>query len=103
MPISIAAGFAEPIASRKRSVGDEIRRETSPHSARVLEAHPRNRAIVRRGGQLRHARSRSELDIPLPFDSATADTLERGARQAELIEAEVALRERIEARRLKAH
>src|SRR5580692_8859468 len=85
-----------------RGVDDQIRRETFSHSARVLEAHPRNRAIVRRGGQLRHARSRSELDIPLPFDSATADALERGARQAELIEAEVALRERIEARRLEA-
>src|SRR5258706_2936907 len=43
--------------------------------------------LVGRGGQLRHARARSELDIPLPFDSATADALERGSRQAELIEA----------------
>src|SRR6266404_8964565 len=37
-----------------RGVDDQIRRESSPHSAHVLEAHPRNRAIVRRGGQLRH-------------------------------------------------
>jgi hypothetical protein len=106
MPISIAAGFAEPIASRKRSVGDARPEASTTRSAarfsRVLEAHPRNRAIVGRGGQLRHTRSRSQLDIPLSFDSATADALDRGARQAELIEAKVALRERIEARRLEA-
>ena len=72
-------------------------------SARVLEAHPRDRAIVGRGDELRHARARAELDIRLPLDPATNDALQRRARQAELIEAEVALRKRIETRQLEAH
>jgi hypothetical protein len=55
-----------------------------------------------RGGQLRHTRARPELNIGLAFEPATADALQRGARQAELIETEVALRKRIEARNLEA-
>jgi hypothetical protein len=109
MPISIVGGFAEPIASWKRSVGsprgvdDQVRRETSRPSPRVLEAHPGNRAVVGRGGQFRHTRARPELNIGLALDAATADAIQRGARQAELIETEVALRKRIETRNLEAH
>jgi hypothetical protein len=44
-----------------------------------------------------HACARPELNIGLAFDPATADALQRGARQAELIETEVALRKRLEA------
>ena len=110
MPISIVVGFAEPVASRKRSVG-AARPEASTtraaarlpwRSARVLEAHPRDPAIVGRGDHLRHARARPEFDIRLPFDPATAYALQGGARQAEMIEAEVALRKRIETRNLVA-
>ena len=68
-----------------------------------LRSAPRNRAIVRRGGQLRHARSRSELDIGLAFDPAAADALQRRARQCELIESEIAIRKRIETWNLEAH
>ena len=108
MPISIVVGLAEPVASRKRSVGaarprgvdDQGRGETSLGSARVLEAHPRDASIVGRGDHLRHARARPEFDIRLPFDPATAYALQGGARQAEKIEAEVALRKRIETRNL---
>jgi hypothetical protein len=86
-----------------RSVDDQVRRETSRPSPRVLEAHPGNRAVVERGGQFRYTRARPELDIGLAFDTATADHLQHGARQPELIETEVALRKRIETRNLDAH
>ena len=85
-----------------RGVDDQVRRETSRPSPRVLEAHPDNRAVVGRRGQFRDTRARPELNIGLAFDAATADQLQRGARQAELIETEVALRKRIEARNLEA-
>ena len=86
-----------------RGVDNQVRRETSRRSASVLEAHPRDPAIVGRGDELRHAHARSELDIRLPFDQAAADTLQRGSRQGELIEPEVACGKRIGTRNLEAH
>ena len=86
-----------------RGVDDQVRRETSRRSERVLEPHPRDPAIVGRGDELRHAHARSELDIRLPFDPAAADALQQRARQGELIESEVAIRKRIETRNLEAH
>ena len=72
-------------------------------SARVLEAHPGDRAIVGRGDELRHAHARSELDIRLIFDPATADVLQCRARQSEGLEAEIALWKRAETRDLEAY
>jgi hypothetical protein len=86
-----------------RGVNNQVRRETSRRSPGVLEAHPRDPAIVGRGDELRHARARSELDIRFPFDQAAADALQRGARQGELIESEVSMRKRIRTRNLEAH
>ena len=95
----------EEVKRWRRSPGgvdDQVCRETSSPSARVLETHPGNRAVMGRGDQLRHTRARPELNIGLALDAATADAIQRGARQAELIETEVALRKRIEARNLEA-
>jgi hypothetical protein len=89
--------------SSSRGVDNQVRREASRRSATVLEAHPRDPAIVGRGDELRHAHARSELDIRLPFDPAAADTLQRGTRQGELIESEIALRKMTETRNLEAH
>ncbi len=95
----------EEVKRWRRSPGgvdDQVCREMTWASARVLETHPSNRTVIGRGSQLRHTRARPELNIGLAFDPATADALQRGARQAELIETEVALRKRIEARNLEA-
>jgi hypothetical protein len=53
-----------------------------------------------RGDQVGHARARPEFDIVPFFEAAPTNPLERRPRQRELIEAEVALRKRIEARHL---
>ena len=45
----------------------------------------------------------AQSSITLSFDPAAAKALQRGARQGELIEAEVARGKRIETRNLEAH
>jgi hypothetical protein len=100
------ADLFEEAKRRRRSsrgVDNQVRRETSQRSVSILDAPPRNPAIVGRGDELRHPHARSELDIRLPFDPAAADTLQRGALQGELIESEIALRKMTETRNLEAH
>jgi len=111
MPISMVGGFAEPIASKKRSVGDARPEASTTRSAASLPGVPRvsskrTPATPRLSGEAISSVT-PERSLNSMFGSRSTrrrqDTLQRGARQGELIESEIALRKMTETRNLESH